>query len=211
MSAAFDDVRLPEEVEQGSYGGPGFQTSIIGMSSGQEQRNQDWSECRCAFDITYGLDSKTFFGPIIEFFRARRGRARGFRFKDWSDFQGTAEPIGSPDGSAHAVFDGSTATFQLIKTYEASGPAPYFRKITRPVTGTVTVTVNGSPETHWSLDYSTGLMTFAGGHIPTVGQAVLVTFEFDVPVRFDADNMQVVSQQATAGSINDLTIIELRE
>ena len=45
---------------------------------------------------------------MLDFFHARRGRAYGFRLKDFSDFTMAEQSIGTGDGS--------TATFQLIRT-----------------------------------------------------------------------------------------------
>ena len=72
-----------------------------------------------------------------------RGRLRGFRFKDWTDFVGEAEPCAG-------VVDGVNTLFQLQKTYN-DGITTFIRKITRPVyansgtdtTNTVVIYVNG--------------------------------------------------------------------
>jgi uncharacterized protein (TIGR02217 family) len=107
------------------------------------------------------------------FFRARRGRAYGFRFKDWTDYQAFAQGLG--------VGGGTTKTFQLVKRY-ASGGVIDTKAIAKPVAGTVKVYRDGVEATAvWSVDTTTGLATFATA--PAAG--VQVTAEVDVPVRFD--------------------------
>jgi uncharacterized protein (TIGR02217 family) len=53
-------------------------------------------------------------------------------------------------------------------------------------------------------------VTFAGGHIPAEGAAVTAGFEFDVPVRFDADRLEVNLSLIEAGSIPNIPIVEIR-
>src|ERR1700712_1689150 len=99
MPIPFDDVRLPVDIEQGSAVGPMFQTTIVPLSSGAEQRNADWSQEKLSADISYGVMAKrdpkdvaNSFAAIMRFYRARMGRWRGFRFRDHSDFEIYDEP-----------------------------------------------------------------------------------------------------------------------
>ena len=85
----FVDSRLPEDLERGARGGPAFQTTVINLSAGGEQRNQDWSQHRCSYYVAYGVRDKDYWQDILDFFYERRGRAIGFRFKDWGEFEAT--------------------------------------------------------------------------------------------------------------------------
>jgi uncharacterized protein (TIGR02217 family) len=109
----FHDVRLPEDIERGAEGGPEFLTSILELSNGQEQRNINWSRAKASYDISYGITEKDngvdSFQTILQFFMARRGRAVGFRFKDWLDYQAT--------GVTLSAISGFPLKFQLVKTY----------------------------------------------------------------------------------------------
>lgn len=198
---AFDAVRLSDAVERGASGGPKFQTTVIMMGSGREQRNQDWADARGEWNIAYGIDDRKAYTEILSFFRARRGRARGFLFKDWSDYQLTDGPLG--------LGDGTVKNFQLVKVYEFGGPHPYVRKLTRPVASTVVVRLDGMVQNSgWSLQAG-GVVSFAVA--PVVGKAVTASCEFDVPVRFDTDQFDIKLEWAEAGEIGGLTIVELRE
>lgn len=195
---AFHDVTLPDEVEQGASGGPTFQTTVLPLSSGNEQRNIDWVEARHEWDLSYGIDSKELFDAVRQFFFARRGMAHTFRFRDWSDYQLVDEEIG--------IGDGVNRVFQLVKVYEAGGPAPYFRRITRPV-GTVSIKVDGATASY--VDNGLGLYTLSVA--PADGASVTATCEFDMCVRFNVDKFSLTLEQVNAGSVNSLPVIEVRE
>ncbi|MFN7177789.1 MAG: DUF2460 domain-containing protein, partial [Thermaurantiacus sp.] len=137
---------------------------------------------------------------LIAFFRARRGRAYGFRFKDWTDYQALAQLIGQGDGA--------TKTFQLVKTY-ASGGEVETRIITKPVPGTVKIYRDGvEAVSGWSVDTATGLVTFTVA--PASGVQVTADFEFDVPVRFDSDQMDLTIETYQLGSWGQIPVLEIR-
>lgn len=195
---AFDNVRLPEEIERGAQGGPAFQTSVVALGTGREQRNVDWSSQRCSFDISYGIQYKEDFIDVVKFFYARLGKARGFRFKDWSDFEAVNEQIG--------IGDGTTTIFQLVKNYTSL--VVYQRKITRPVAGTVAVRVNGAT-VPYTVNNNTGVVTFTSA--PAAAAVIMADFEFDVPVRFDSDKLNLDIRTFETASIDAIDIVELLE
>lgn len=201
---AFHDVRLPEDIERGAQGGPRFKTTIMALSSGEEKRNIEWSKARGAWQIGYGIDTKEEFTRVIEFFYARQGRAHSFRFKDWSDFEigetGTPQQIGSGTGAL--------LVFQIEKRY-SSGGYTFHRPITKPVNGTLRVFLNSVEQlTGWSANYSTGVITFTTA--PSTGVAVQVICEFDLPVRFDTDALDVNMILFDVGSVPGIDIVEVK-
>jgi uncharacterized protein (TIGR02217 family) len=201
---AFDEVRLPGCIERGAQGGPGFKTTIITLSSGFEKRNQDWSETRGTWDIGYGIKTTDDLDNLISFFYARRGRARGFRFKDWSDYILKKQAIG--------IGNGSNTLFQLFKRY-TSGSQDYDRILTKIVTGSEMVYVNDvlQPGSNYTINYNTGLITFGAMHIPVMSAIVSASAEFDVPVRFDMDKLNITMQQFDQGAIPNVTLVELKQ
>lgn len=203
-----DDVRLPVWVERGASGGPIFNTQINRTIGGQESSVVLWSYPLHRWDIGYGLTREGFgsdsFNDIRDFFYARRGRGYGFRFKDWSDYTITNGLIGTGDGS--------DATWQVVKVY-ADGVRPFSRKITRLVSG-IEVRVNGALKTlttDYTVNLNTGVITFGGGDIPAMGEEIRVTCEFDVPVRFEKDDMEMEVLLADAASIPEIPVVEVRE
>jgi uncharacterized protein (TIGR02217 family) len=200
---AFDEVRLPECIEANAVGGPQFKTTIIELSSGFEKRNIDWSETRGEWDISYGVKTKENFNDVVRFFYARRGMARGFRFKDWSDFELEKQAIG--------IGDGNNADFQIFKRY-SSGGVDYDRELNKIVAGTAQVFINNvlQDPNEYDLDLNTGLITFTSASEPPPGAVVAVACEFDVPVRFNTDKLNVTMKMVELGSIPQLSVVEVK-
>ena len=129
------------------------------------------------WDVASGLKKQAQIDELIAFFRARRGKAYGFRFKDWTDYKASGQLLGTGDDVL--------TQFQLVKHYP-SGSVIEVRTITKPVAGTVKVYLDGVEQlSGWSVDTTTGLVTFSTA--PALGVEVTADFEFDVPVRFDTD------------------------
>jgi uncharacterized protein (TIGR02217 family) len=206
---AFDELQFPLRLLPGSSGGPSFATDIVIIEGGYERRNQRWQQARRVYDARSGVRSAADYAVLACFFQARAGRARGFRVKDWADFTSAADGISTSAWNDQLIGtgNGSQTTFQLVKNY-GSGSALQQRQIRKPVAGTVTVGVNGAPlASGWSLDVVTGLVTFTAA--PLTGQAVTAGFQFDVPVRFDSDDLPLtaIDNRQSAAAI---PLIEVR-
>ena len=206
---AFHEVRFPDNISRGARGGPERRTQIVEMASGDEERNGSWADSRRRYDASYGIRKADDLAAVTAFFEARRGRLYGFRWKDWADYKSglpsaiitaTDQPIGTGTGAA--------TTFQLIKRY-TSGAQSWTRTITKPVAGTVALALNGVPQiTGWTINTTTGVVTFAAA--PAPGIAITAGFEFDVPVRFDTDTLDVTLDFERLGSITSIPLIEVR-
>ena len=196
----FHEIRFPDDIAYGATGGPEYLTTVVSMASGYEQRNANWSAARGKWNVASGLKHQAQLNTLIAFFRARKGRAYGFRFKDWTDYRAMGQTLGAGDGT--------TKAFQLIKSY-VSGVGNELRTITKPVLGTVVPYMGGVKQTSgWSINIATGVLTFTVA--PAQGVAVTADFEFDVPVRFDTDSMAVTIQQIDLHQWSDIPIIEIR-
>jgi len=81
----------------------------------------------------------------------------------------------------------------------------------KPVAGTVRVAVDGLEQgaAAFGCDAATGLVSFAPGAIPPPGAAVTAGFEFDVPVRFDTDDLEIDLSAFEAGEIPKIPLIEI--
>ena len=199
MADDFHEVQFPTDISYGSIGGPMFSTEVIMLGSGHEKRNQNWTYPRERWDVAYGVKSKELLDTLIEFFYARRGRATGFRFKNHDDYQGANEELGTGDGD--------TKTFQLVKIY-TSGGETFSRKISKPVSGTVTIYKDSVEQVSgWTVDTETGIITFSSA--PTSGEVVTADFQFDIPVRFDTDHLPVnfATYQARSATV---PLVEIR-
>lgn len=183
------------------------------LGSGHEERNSRWADSRRSYDAGYGIKSIADLHEVIAFFEERRGRLYGFRWKDRTDHK-SCVPDGTPSASDQeiGVGDGETAAYQLKKVYGAQF-APYTRTITKPVAGSVLVAVGGAPQveaTDFVADITNGIVTFLPGHAPGAGVIVTAGFEFDVPVRFDTDELRIDLSSFEAGQIQNVPVLEVR-
>ncbi len=197
---AFVEVRFPEDISYGSSGGPEYATDVVVTAGGYEKRGSNWAAARARYNVAHGVKTKAQLDALIAFFRARQGRAYGFRFKDWADFEAAGQGI--------AVGNGSQTAFQLIKTY-SSGSVAETRLITKPVAGTVSVYLDSVLQASgWSVNTATGVVTFTSA--PANGVEIQADFEFDVPVRFDTDRLSTILESYGIYSILDIPLVELR-
>ena len=154
--AFIETPRFPENISYGAMSGPEYQTNVIVVNSGYESRNINWQQARAKYDVGHKGRSKADTDALVAFFRSVKGKAHGFRFKDWTDFQ-------------VALANGRTLKqpglkFQLQKLY-ASGILSELRTISKPVAGTVSVQRNGVTVSsgtgagQYTLDTTTGKLT----------------------------------------------------
>ncbi len=202
------NVRLPEAIEQGATGGAGWNTSVVTTSGGRERRQINWSQALRRWNLASGMRTRTDIATLLSFWHARQGRAYGFLFKDWSDFAMSRQSIGSTDGS--------DATWQIYKRY-TSGGVNHDRTLTRIVSGTVSVWVNnvaitaGGGGSQYAINVSTGVITLGATLAATTGQAIEVACEFDIPVRFDMDDMELELRTYASQRWANISIVEVRE
>jgi uncharacterized protein (TIGR02217 family) len=209
---SFHEVSFPASVSFGATGGPERRNEIVALSSGREKRNLRFAQSRRHFDVGTGVRSLSDLYDIVAFFEARRGSLHGFRFRDPFDMK-SCRPEGTPSPFDQYVGtgDGETASFQLLKGYGA-GEDAYARTIRKPVDGTVLVSVGGSLKSapdHFVLDSATGIFTFQEGSVPEVGEEVHAGFEFDVPVRFNTERVEISLSAFNAGQIPSISIVEI--
>ena len=206
---AFHGVRFPDNISRGARGGPERRTQIVELASGDEERNAGWANSRRRYDVAYGIRRADDLAAVVAFFEARNGRLYGFRFKDWGDYKSCPPSrIPSPTDQQIGTGDGATTRFQLVKRY-TSGAQSWTRTITSPVAGTIRIALNGTEhKTGWKADPTAGIVTF--GKAPVAGTTITAGFEFDVPVRFDTDALDVTLDLERLGSITSIPLIEIR-
>lgn len=196
--AFLETPRFPERIAMEARGGPTYSTDVIVVNSGWEQRNQVWSQARLMWDVGQVVKPEDEYAPLQAFFRNVKGRTHGFRFKDWTDYQVTAaEGFWNTIDSTH---------FQMVKRY-TTGALTENRIITKPISGTVAT--SGTSVTGLSIDYATGIATVSTGTLTGWSG------EFDVPVRFDTDQMsgRVVDRNRATGLLiqwDSIPLVEIR-
>ena len=212
MSASFHEVRFPLRLSLSVSGGPVRRTDIVNLSNGRENRNQRWRDSRRAYDAGSALRSVADLYELMAFFEARGGQLYGFRFRDPVDFKscGPMQTVAASDqwiGSG----DGATAAFRLRKTY-GDGAASFVRAVEKPVSESVVISVDGATVSaaDYSVDAATGIVTFNSRAIPENGAEIFAGFEFDVPVRFDVDRIDINMKAFNAGSVPTVPLVEIK-
>ncbi len=210
---SFHEVLFPLAVSFGATGGPERRNEIVTLTSGREHRNARFAHSRRRYDAGTGLRSLDDLYEVSAFFEARRGSLHGFRFRDPFDMKScTPQDDVSPTDQPLGAGDGTTATFQLAKTY-GQGDDVYVRPISKPAQGSVRIAVDGvekATPADFSVDTTTGLVTFEAGAVPGDGAAVTAGFTFDVSVRFDVEHLSVSLKAFKAGQIPTVPLIEIQ-
>lgn len=205
---AFHDVLFPLELGFGAAGGPQFSTQIAVTASGFEQRNSNWADARLNYDAGVGIRSETDLAALIGFFRARRGQAHGFRFRDPLDSSSRDDSQApTPFDQLLGNGDGLRTNFALIKSYGEIDSQ--IRRVTRPVAGSIRVSVAGIEQlTGWVIG-ERGAIDF--DIAPAAGTTVQAGYIFDVPVRFADDRIDVSLAGFRTGELPSVPIVEIRE
>ena len=219
----FHETRFPEEISWGAIGGPGYDTTVVEFATGKEQRNQNWTHARMAWDVSHGVKSQADLDKLIAFFRGRRGRAHGFRYKEHTDFKLEDEVL---QNSADDTFvgDNSTVLFNVVKRYEVVPELPASSAINTEtrrifklrggsgdplVELTLTVKLDGVPVDpgDYTIDFDAGTVTFDTAPGTSVVPSIIC--EFDVPSRFDVDKMSISIEDFNAFTWGGVVVKEL--
>ena len=207
---SFHEVRLPARLAFGSTGGVERRTEIVTLGAGFERRSTPWAQGRRRYLIGANLRSLDDMAALTGFFEARRGRLYGFRFRDFADRKSCAPGAAvGPLDQALGEGDGTRTGFQLVKRY-GEGDDALERRIAKPVEGTVRVAIDElelEPEA-FVVDAATGMVTLDTP--PGASATVTAGFEFDTPVRFDADRIEVTLESFDAGRMAAVPLIEVR-
>lgn len=240
MANAFDEVRFPEAIAFGVSGGPEFFTSIEATHGGWEQRVQNWDIARCRFSSKHELKDQTELDELLAFFYARRGMARGFRFRDWTDYCSdmpgiVAAGLQTTDSNAlpaagvltPMVFVASCTNgvldYQLVKVYATVAGDDYSRPILKVATdGTAGA---ADPDAAFRLFLNDVEQTEGAGNdyvinsatgvvtlnsTPSDGDVLSADFLFDVPVRFTKDVLAASKDHPNTHEWSGINLMELR-
>ncbi|MDR1425796.1 MAG: DUF2460 domain-containing protein [Rickettsiales bacterium] len=196
----FYEVKFPEEISIKSTVSIEFDTNIITSKNGNEFRAAN-RKCRMVYDVCGDIGTKNDLDRIADFFRLVRGRSIGFRYKDWLDFHGEKQFIGRSDGLSKK--------FQLVKIYSnpIDGTLSYVREITKPVVDGVKIYVDDEEIEQFTVDHTSGQIFLDTA--PDENSVLRATFDFDVPVRFDTDRLEIHMHDRMSGEIGNVRIVEI--
>lgn len=207
MLEAFHDVLFPPDIALGSRGGPTRRTQIVELASGQERRTAKWSSSRRRYDAGVGLKNVTDLEEVVAFFEARQGRRYAFRWRDPFDSRSSApgQTIAATD-QIIGTGDGTTRSFDLLKTYQ-SGAEKAVRRILLPDLASLVVALDGVEQDAsafvWSAAHQVEL-----AQAPAISSVITAGFAFDVPVRFDTDELSVALAPG-GGTVPNIPVVEV--
>lgn len=207
---AFIEEQFPLVPSVGAKSIPAYSNSAVRMRSGSERRNRFWEYPLHRYMISVDPREVDEVQTVLEWFHAMGGTECGFRLIDRADFkscrvQNTPAPLDQP----LVALDTSPVSYQLIKEYTV-GSRTQERIILKPVAGTIRVANGAGAEqssSTWDLDTTTGILTPNGGFtgVPTTWGG-----EFDVPVRFESDELPITLMLNTIHG-TDFALVELRD
>lgn len=196
--------RFLESIAAGATGGPMFATDIVIVEGGKEKRNARWPYPQQMWDVSQGVKTEVQFEWLRAFFITKQGKAHGFPFKDFSDFE-----VALTEGIATGI---TSTTFQLAKRY-SDGVQTLSRPIRKPLASGFVLKDTGVTlvlTTDYTLSTSTGIVTTTA---PRTASNLTWSGQFDVPMRFDVDKFQgrIISKHPTLGFVYEWDQIPLVE
>lgn len=179
--------RLDDCVAIGFQTIPTYATQIAPLDSGREQRNISRTRALRRFAAEFRNWHIDDYAILLAHFHAVAGSGYGFRMRDHTDYTAENESLGNTPGA-------NQTPVQLIKTY-TSGTLSRVRTINKPASATVQESdgAGGWVDKPGSLATATGLFTPTSNW--TAGRALRWSGEFDVPVRFESDELPSIMDE----------------
>ena len=183
----------------GWQGGPEFKTRIVEMRNGRERRNADIANARHGFSVPYRNIPKADYAQVKQMHLVARGMLHAFKFRDQLDYQAVDEVFGEGDGV--------TTVFQLRKVSTVDSVS-YIRE-TYVISDDFVpmLETNGSPAGAHSIDADRGLVTYSVA--PAAAAVLSGTWNFDLWVRFNQDNLPFSIDQVRDYASGTLNLIEI--
>lgn len=220
----FVDIYLPPNVQ--SYpcaSSPVFSTTLVAVDSGDETANRNWKNPLQMFALSEAIRCHDAFEDLKEHWYVMGGPESLWPFRDPMDFascrltaanlvpaiSGLDQPLG--------VGDGTQRVYQMVKNY-VRGAKTFSRQIQLPVVASTIVLIDGlapgavpGPDGPYAatVEREGGTVTLdrnlAAGRVMTAG------FLFDVPVRFENDNvLQLIVKAFQVSGMADFQLCEKR-
>lgn len=167
---AFLEERFPENINYGS----GFNTEhacrVISTAGGNEYRTLDHPYIKSSLDVDFTRQRDEVINRIIALNLRANGQFRGFRVKNFIDFT-TNNYRSPPTAFDQPMVNLGNGQWQITRWYGTpSDPKAARRRIRKPVSGTALVGVQGEihPNTLYTVDYTTGIVTFTVNKTATI-------------------------------------------
>lgn len=187
-----------------------FTTDIVESASGFEHRNARHTAPRRRYLLDTGPRPISDIQKLMAFFTARRGRHGGFLLRDFLDFHSGngARPTQGDQKLEYVDEAAHGDKFALIKDY---GDSSLRRRICKPQQEGFMLAAAGrllQPNIDYRLDQENGLVTMLQSNINQ--HDLTAGFYFHVPVRFDADRLEVQRYDGEMAQISPVPLVEIR-
>lgn len=203
MTTFLESPRFPDNIAFGATVGPCYLTVVNQVYSGRDARIVAWTQARVMFEVGRRVMFASDTAAIDAFFRTVKGRAYGFRIKDWTDFSDNGAGILTPVTGV--------GVYQMCKQYN-NGALSETRLIQKPVVGTVVPYRNGTAVgTAYAVDTTTGLVTLGpvvseAASAVSVGATTQITLVAPVPGAIVGSQLYLQGFTGTnAATLNGLT------
>ncbi len=203
-SHGFHEIRFPTEISRGAHGGPERRTDVVTLGSGARSATRAGPIRAAATTPATASSSLDDLHAVIAFFEERRGRLYGFRWRDRGRLQVLRAERRSPrratSRSAPATASAPHVPAGQDATARAFAPLDRGRSPSRsPARCASRSPASSRPPAPTSRRHDDGHRHVPAGHMPGGGRPVTAGFEFDVPVRFDTDKLEINLQGFRAG------------
>ena len=175
--ADFLEERLPIDVRIGASYADEYAVEITTTRGGSEHRRLVHPYPVRHFTVNYTLGRSDLWDRVVNLYHRAFGMYAGFRVRCMDDFS-TNDNTSAPTATDQPMTLVSTGVYQLQTRYGLGGTSLAvgypLRTIFKPVSGTVKVGVSGVEiqSSGWSVDSSTGKVTFADNKTAAVSGAI---------------------------------------
>lgn len=163
---AFLEERLPVDIKMGATYADDYAVDITRTKSGAEHRRLIHPYPQRSYNVAYLARTPALWAAILALYHRAYGMYAGFRVRAMDDFSTNAD-VGTPTAVDEPALLVSAGVYQLQKQYGA-GATPLsiglpVRTLFKPVAGTAKVAVSAVEVASggWSIDNTTGLVTFS--------------------------------------------------
>lgn len=190
-----------------------WKTDLVTYDNAKEQRNQLWSEPRRHWTLHFDLLTNSDRAALLELFQRARGALETFLYKDTGTGSYSAD-YQVLDTECVLVGDGTAGPFQLVKTYYVGEVEAWTEGKHRIVPGTQVIKVGAVLKVNgvdYTIDNSTGLVTFLAGHFPANESSIAAAFDFYYLVRLGTDTYSDIMKVDSVWVYETLAIDEIKE
>lgn len=192
LGTSFDEEHVVDNV-----------TTAGGWSYGHALHPYPVLRYRLSFDSgTHDFGQKT----VNDLYKRLTGGLGGFRLKHHLDYS-TNDYNDVPTAyDQECVYDDSAAGWQITRWYGTQGDLSQSRRrVLKPVDGTALVGIESKPSTSYSVDYTTGIVTFSGTTDAIVGitQASQAVVDFGAAHSYTAGDSLHITGVVGMTEIND--------